>query len=181
MLLEVKAKWLWCLTQTVKEKKKILGALCGWFNSQMRCDVMMPKQHSSEIKHCCVEVKKQKNKRDIEWPKQNTWSHYCRSSRRTIVLDRSLKKGGTGDGGPNRDITAECSWSICSWVWSPASPLSIKAGSSHESGPLMRTRLCADWGHSTAGVGNSSPRIQAWFCLLPGRKCLWWRQCLPVG
>lgn len=50
---------------------------------------MLPKQHSSEIKHCCV---------DHEGLKQNT--HYCRSSCHTIVLDRGLKKRGTSDGGP---------------------------------------------------------------------------------
>lgn len=40
----------------------------------------------------------------------------------SIVLDGGLRKGGTSDGGPIYDITAEGSGSIWSWVWSPAFP-----------------------------------------------------------
>lgn len=85
----------------------------------------------------------------------NPAAHLFSSGPSDHCFGRWFKKGRHQWWGPSHDITAEGSRSIWSWVWSSASPLSIKTGSSSESGPLMRTRLhTSGWGHPTGISGG---------------------------
>lgn len=114
---------------------------------------MLPKQQSSEIKHCCVEVKKEilsdRNKT------HDPITGVCRPA--PLFWTGVWKREAPVIGAPvvtSRLSVAEASVLGCGALLHPSQ---IKAGSSYESGPLMRTRLCTNWGHSTAGVGKHSP------------------------